>query len=258
VANGIALEVMQRGREKGYALVFLHYFGGSSRSWSAVVDRLQAEYRCIAPDLRGFGQSDAPDTGYALSDYADDVAHLICRLDLAHYALVGHSMGGKVALALAARHPPGLEALVLVAPSPPTPEPIEQAERERLIASHGDHAAARDSARRITTLPPDDAMLDLVADDAVRTSRQAWLAWLECGSLEDISSVMSDVAGPVLVVAGGSDLQIPAELLEREVVRPIAGARMVCVPDAGHLLPIEAPTAVAGLIRAQAAILQTF
>ncbi|MBA3345445.1 MAG: alpha/beta fold hydrolase [Gemmatimonadales bacterium] len=251
-ANGIALEVIDRGSEEGFALVFLHYFGGSSRAWSGVIDRLQAEYRCIAPDLRGFGRSDAPGTGYAIGDYADDAADLIRGFDLARYALVGHSMGGKVALALAARLPRGLEALVLLAPSPPTPEPIGEAERRRLIASHGDRAAARDSARKITALPLDDVMLDLVADDAVRSSRQAWLAWLEIGSREDISPMMSGVAVPVLVVAGASDPHLPAELLEREVVQPVANARMVRVPDAGHLLPIEAPAAVARLIRAQA------
>lgn len=249
VANGVALEVVHRGREEVFALIFLHYFGGSSRAWSAVIDQLQGEYRCIAPDLRGFGRSEAPDRGYAVSDYADDVADLIHRLNPARYALVGHSMGGKVALALAARRPPGIEALVLLAPSPPIPEPIAEAERARLIASHGNRAAACDSARKLTALPLDDATLDLVVDDAVRSSRPAWLGWLECGSREDISPMMFRVAVPVLVVAGDSDPHLPAELLEREVVRRLDTAGIARVPQAGHLLPIEAPLAVASLIR---------
>lgn len=247
--NGIALEVIDRGRREGLALVLLHYFGGSSRAWSAVIAALQAEHRCIAPDLRGFGRSGAPDTGYGVSDYADDVADLAGRLELERYALVGHSMGGKIALALAARQPAALEALILVAPSPPTPEPIGEAERIRLVASHGDRAAARESAGEITAGPLDDRTLDLVADDAVASSRLAWRAWVECGSREDISCRMSDVTIPVLVVAGTSDPHLPADLLEREVVRPITGARMVLVPAAGHLLPIETPMAIANLIR---------
>ena len=241
--------MIRRGREEGFALIFLHYFGGSSRAWSGVIDQLQGEHRCIAPDLRGFGQSDAPAKGYAVSDYADDVAALIHELDLARYALVGHSMGGKVALALAARHPPGLEALVLLAPSPPTPEPIAETERARLIASHGDRAAAEDSARKITALPLSDVTLRMVVEDAVRSSRAAWLAWLECGSQEDISPMMSAVAVPTLVIAGASDPHLAAELLEREVFRPLARAGLITLPDVGHLLPIEAPAAVAQLIR---------
>ncbi len=258
VANGIALEVAHRGREEDFALIFLHYFGGSSRAWSAVIDRLQSEYRCIAPDLRGFGRSDAPVSGYAVSDNADDVADLVQGLNLRRYALVGHSMGGKVGLALAARHPPGLEALVLLAPSPPTPEPMEEADRGRLIASHGSRAAARDSVRKITAVPLEDATIDLVVDDAVRSSRRAWIAWLECGSREDISPIMFRVAVPVLVVAGASDPHLPAELLEREVVRRLDTAGSVRVLQAGHLLPIEAPTGVAGLIRAHAGVAQAF
>src|SRR3954469_3094878 len=94
-------------------LVFLHYFAGSSRAWAPVIDRLADDHRCIAPDLRGFGTADAPATGYAVNDYANDVAALIGALDIGRHVLVGHSMGGKIALALAARRPPGLEALVL-------------------------------------------------------------------------------------------------------------------------------------------------
>ncbi|MBA3659529.1 MAG: alpha/beta hydrolase, partial [Gemmatimonadales bacterium] len=131
VANGNVTEVVHRGPQRGPALVFLHYFGGSSREWAGVMDQLDGEHRCIAPDLRGFGQSGAPETGYTVRDYADDVAALVERFELTRFHLVGHSMGGKVALAFAARRPPGLEGVVLLAPSPPTPEPIGAAERAR-------------------------------------------------------------------------------------------------------------------------------
>src|SRR5215210_602562 len=169
--------VVDRGRGDR-TLVFLHYFAGSSRAWGPVIDRLAADHRCIAPDLRGFGDSDGPATGYAVNDYADDVAALIGSLDLGRYGLVGHSMGGKIALALAARQPPGLEALVLIAPSPPTPEPIPDDVRAHLLASHGDRAAAENTARAIMMAGPGTPAFTQVVEDNLRTKPLAWRAWL--------------------------------------------------------------------------------
>ncbi len=84
----------------------------------------------------------------------------------------------------------------------------------------------------------------------MRSSRPAWRAWLERGSREDISALMPKVTMPVLVVAGAADQVLPAGLLEREVMRRIAGARLAVVPgNVGHLLPLEAPQATAELIR---------
>jgi len=246
--NGAALAVRTEGAGD-LALVFLHYFGGSSRAWSGVIGQLATEYRCIAPDLRGFGDSDAPATGYTVRDSAADVAALVHALALTRYVLVGHSMGGKIALAVAARQTPGLHSLVLIAPSPPTPEPMPEGERERLLAAYGDRAAAEETARKITvralTAP---ARAEIVAD-TLRSSRAAWVSWLERGSREDITALMPNVAVPVLVVASNSDPVLPARLLEREVVRRIAGARIMALSGVGHLMPIEAPEAIASVIR---------
>jgi 3-oxoadipate enol-lactonase len=246
--NGAALAVRTEGAGD-LALVFLHYFGGSSRAWSGVVGRLVAEYRCVAPDLRGFGDSEAPATGYTIRDSADDIAALVHALALTRYVLVGHSMGGKIALAFAARRPPGLRSLVLIAPSPPTPEPMPESEREHLLASYGARAAAEETARKITaralTAP---ARAEIVAD-TLRSSRPAWVSWLERGSREDITALMPSVSVPLLVVASDSDPVLPARLLEREIVRRIIGARIAVLENVGHLMPIEAPEAIAAMIR---------
>ena len=115
--------------------MFLHHFGGSSRAWSEVINQLGDDYHCVAPDLRGFGDSDAPAANYSIKDYADDVAGLVEVLKLKRYVLIGHSMGGKIALYYAAQKPSGLELLVLLAPSPPVPEPMDEAERRRLLTT---------------------------------------------------------------------------------------------------------------------------
>ena len=97
------------------ALVFLHYWGGSRRTWSGVVEQLSDRFRCIAVDLRGWGKSDRHNEDYNLFTQADDVEGVIEELNLMDFVFVGHSMGGKIAQILAGRRPVGLPAVVLVA-----------------------------------------------------------------------------------------------------------------------------------------------
>jgi pimeloyl-ACP methyl ester carboxylesterase len=139
------------------ALVFLHYFAGSLRAWAHVSGRLANTYRCLRLDLPGFGRS-PPLPPYSVQAVAQLVAGLIADLRLESYVLVGHSMGGKLALACAAESPPGLAGLVLVAPSPPSPEPMDESERNRLLATYGDRASAERTLRTITrrSLPAED------------------------------------------------------------------------------------------------------
>lgn len=252
-ADGISLNISARGRNNlevnRPSLIFLHYFGGSARSWTEVIDRLAAEYHCLAPDLRGFGTSDAPTNGYALNDYADDIAALIEAANIESYVLVGHSMGGKIALTLAVRQPAKLRSLVLLATSPPTPEPIPEDERARLLTAHGSRTAAEETLRKITAHPVPEPVFERCIEDALRCSLPAWRAWLEHGSREDISADVTRINVPTLIVAGEMDEPLTAELLQREVVRRINGARITTLPGVRHLLPLENPAALVALIR---------
>jgi pimeloyl-ACP methyl ester carboxylesterase len=116
------LEICAEERGEGSpALVFIHYWGGSRRTWSAVIERLRHRFRCIAVDLRGWGKSGRQADDYSLFAQADDVKGVIEALKVKDFVLVGHSMGGKIAQILAGQRPEGLRAVVPVAPAPPTP-----------------------------------------------------------------------------------------------------------------------------------------
>ncbi len=242
------MNVVERGAGES-ALIFLHYFGGSGRTWDTVIERLAPTHHCLAPDLRGFGQSASLSGGYSVSDYADDILELIQSRRLTRFKLVGHSMGGKIALAVAARQPRGLESLVLVAPSPPTPEPTEDDERARLIRTHPSREAALETLGKITAFPLPAPLLAQAVADNLRAAPAAWNAWLESGSREDISAQMATVAVPALVLSGESDPVIPRALLERELLPRLAAAHLSILPDTGHLLPLEVPDAVADAVR---------
>ena len=229
----------------GPVWVLLHYFGGSARSWDPLVAALDG--RCVAPDLRGFGDA-APGGAMRVADYADDVAALLPEGCI----LVGHSMGGKVAMAVAARLPPGLRGLVLVAPSPPGPEPMEDGARAKLRAAWGDPAAARDVAHGISR-HRDGPAFDRIVTDHLRASRAGWLAWLDGGSREDLRALARQIQAPVLVVAGADDASLGPAVQARDTLPLLPGAAMQVVADSRHLVPLDQPAALAAMMQAWAA-----
>lgn len=209
--NGISLNVSEQGSGP-LTLVFLHYFGGSSLEWQLVMNKLSSQYHCLAIDLRGHGDSEAPATGYSVSDMADDISCLLRTLDVHEYILIGHSMSGKVALALAARQPGKLHSLVLVSPSPPAPEPISDADRQDMLMTHGQRSAAEQTFEKITAKPLSEEIKEQIIADNLRTSEAAWNAWLTLGSKEDISAQMNTVVVPMSIIVGTADEAIKPDV----------------------------------------------
>ena len=248
ISNGIELHVEQLGAGAP-ALVFLHYWGGSARTWRHVVEALASNYRTVAIDQRGWGRSAAPAQGYALADMAADAQAVIAALDLERYILVGHSMGGKVAQLVASRRPRGLIGLALIAPAPPSalhlPLDVRQGmvhaydTRESIIATLGQVLAPNGL---------DAADLDMVIADSLAGAAAAKAAWPLSASQEDITPALAHIAVPTMIVTGACDRVDPPDVLRRQLLAHIPQARFHVLAKAGHLLPLEVPGAVASLI----------
>lgn len=238
--NGVQLNVLEQGSGP-LTLIFLHYFGGSALEWQAVVNQLAGQYRCLAVDLRGHGDSEAPATGYAVDDMADDIADLVATLTIQDFVLIGHSMSGKVALALAARQPTGLQSLILISPSPPVPEPIPDDERQKLLRGHGQRSAAEQTLKNITAATVSKSVREQIINDDLRTSKLAWDAWLLAGSKEIISDRMVSITIPVHIVVGLEDRALPPDVQPRLVIPYLKTATFDTIKGAGHLLPWEVP-----------------
>ncbi|GAB3501670.1 alpha/beta hydrolase [Spirosoma knui] len=250
--NGIPLNVLESGSGP-VTLVFLHYFGGSALEWQHVTADLSRYYRCLAVDLRGFGDSQ-PEGGFpahttfSVDDMADDVTAIISQFNVTRYVLVGHSMSGKVALALAARQPSGLQSLILVSPSPPVPEPIPDDERQKLIATYGQRPGAEETLKNITEAQVSKAVREQIIADDLRTAKPAWMAWLTAGSLEDISERMAGIDVPVHIIVGSEDRALPPDVQHELVLPYLKTATVTVVPKAGHLLPWETPDKLVAFI----------
>jgi pimeloyl-ACP methyl ester carboxylesterase len=138
--------------------MFVHFWGGSARTWSAVASQLSTNFRCIAHNQRSCGQSDAPEQGYSIRDLALDAKHIVEALHLRRYVLVGHSMGGRVAQFLASQRPPGLVGLVLVAPAPPTPQNIPEPAKQAQLHAYDSRENALQALAFLTAYPPCDML----------------------------------------------------------------------------------------------------
>jgi len=102
---------------------------------------------------------------------------------------------------------------------------------------------------KITARPLPPALAALTADDMLRSSPAAWAAWLEHGSREDITAAVDGLGTTTLVVTGVEDRVISPDVQASETLPRLRNGRLVTVTGTGHLLPLEAPEAMADLIR---------
>ena len=234
--------------EKGtgdLALIFLHYWGGSARTWDPVIACLPASVRSVALNQRGWGGSVASDGLYDLEALADDVLAVTEALSIRRFVVVGHSMGGKVAQILAGRRPAALEGLVLVAPAPPTPMQVPEEVRAGMLASYQSREGVLQALGVLAGSPLPHALHEQVIGDTLRGEAGAKRAWPGRGMAQDVSAGLEGVTLPVDVLIGGHD-QIEREAVLRPALsRLLPQATFAIVPEVGHLLPLEAPEAIA-------------
>ena len=234
----------------------LHALGGSARSFDLVRARLPG-VETVALDLPGFGGAVDADR-FAVADMAAGVIAAVAERGAERWMLVGHSMGGKVAAAVARAAADGdapawLAGLVLLAASPPAPEPMSERRRADMLGwvaagPIGDRdARAFVDANTAQALPV--AVGATAAADVRRSSRRAWAAWLDHGSREDWRARIGVLPYPALIVAGAEDGDLGEDAQRRLNAPHYADARVEVVAGAAHLLPLEAPDAVAALIR---------
>lgn len=237
----------------GLPLLLLHAFPLDHEQWSRQTP-LAESLRVIAPDLRGFGSS-AGAGPESIAQLADDAIALLDALHVAGPAVVcGVSMGGYVAQHVAARHPGRVAALVLVDTKLEADTPEARAGRADLagkVGRLGQSILADAMLPRLLAAPRSDAdeatlarhvenqalLRSLITRQRVPTI-QAALAAL--GDRPDMTEAMRHVGVPTLLVVGAEDQITPPACLEAaEAIIP--NAKLLIVPAAGHLVPLEAP-----------------
>lgn len=238
-------------------LFFVHALGSSAREWDKVIESLGPHFTTVALDLPGFGDT-AADDRTDVDVMVEWLSAEVRKRAPDAWMVVGHSMGGKLATLLARRMELGevglssLAGIVLVAASPPSPEPMNEERREEMMGWFSDGIASREQAgtfvdaNTASRLP--DTLRELAIADVRRSSRKAWLAWLERGSREDWSWLGQKLRTPTLIVAGAEDGDL-GEAPQRSINATLYEAATVeIIADAAHFIPYEQPERLAALI----------
>lgn len=234
----------------GRPVLLVHGNFASRRWWSEQLDDPASGLDLIAPDLPGFGRSDPlPDTlpeAAWVAAWADALAGLLDALGIEHAGVVGHSLGGAVAQALAIRHPRRVDALLLVDSAPPGGFPTPEAHYPVLEAMKTDRSLLHASLAAIspTRVPP---YFDDLVDDAMAMHPRSFQGNARALAAVDLSAETGAVTVPVTVLHGAKDALVSRAVADA-TVDAYANARFVAWPDVGHSPPLEAPDAFRGLL----------
>lgn len=232
----------------GPALVLLHSGVCDRRMWDAQWPVLvDAGFRVVRCDFRGFGQTPPADRPYS---NADDVLKLLDSLGIERAALVGASYGGQVALEVAALRPELVERLVLVCSALPGHEPSDEleqlGEREDALLDAGDVAGAVELMVDTWLGPDADESARAAVREMQRLAFDVQLAADDVDSPE-VEVDLTAVRAPCLAFSGRHDLADFREIAAR-MPAILPDARHVELPWAGHLPSLERPSEFTGLL----------
>ena len=233
----------------GDAVVFLHGFPHHRALWASQVAALVDRARCIAPDLRGFGESSVH-TPYSVDQYADDLAALLDSLRIERAVVCGLSMGGYVALAFWRRHRARVRALILMDTRAGNDSAEGRERRDQMIAlarQRGSEAVADAMITGMVGKRTREKCPEVV-DDVHRMLESAPVDGV-VGALEalrdrpDSTATLATIDVPTLIVVGEDDVLTPpgeAMLLHAG----IRGSTLEVIAGAGHVANVERPAAV--------------
>jgi len=251
LVRGIATAVDIQG--DGPGILFVHGFPLDRTMWRHVAAPLTG-WRRIAPDLRGLGLSDAPADGYSMEEYADDLAALLDVLAIDKAVICGLSMGGYVTFEFFRRHKDRVRALILSntrAEGDTREGKASRDEMAQLIQRDGATAAVEQLLPKLLSPSSQATMPQLV--EHIRTMGISSPAAGLIGALyamrdrSDACELLATVDVPTLVIAGSDDRLIPADRSKR-IAELVPDAQYTVIPDAGHLAPMEQPTATSRVI----------
>lgn len=231
---------------EGRPVVLLHGWGTSAESLGAVAKVLEDRFRVYALDLPGFGWTPSPATAWGTWEYASYVASFMDRVSIPVASVVGHSFGGRIALALAARWPDRVRDLVLVAGAGIRPK------RGPLYRMK---VGAAKLVKRLFSLPMWGRLGERVVAELYR--RIGSRDYRNAGPLratlvkvvgEDLRSILSSVRAPTLIIWGDRDQEVPFSSMQI-MARGIAGSRLEVLEGAGHFPFADRPDRFGRLVR---------
>jgi pimeloyl-ACP methyl ester carboxylesterase len=260
---GGAMQVLERGSRTAPPIVLIHCFTCAIDWWDGMIPRLERNHRVIAVDLRGYGGSEKPSSGYSMEDQASFVAEGLSRLGVRGATVVGHSLGGTVATALSEDFPRLVRRLAIIDQAP-----------DESYASDGLPITAKLSfvpvlGQALWQITPDFAIKDGLGaafapgydvpdrfvDDFNRMTYTSYSSDTEEGDYSDAAPLDRRIARagtPLLAIFGAED-QIYDSKEALAAYANVPGAQTELIAGAGHSPNVEKPAETAALVLGLAA-----
>ena len=267
-ANGLRFHYREWGDTRTrHAVILLHGYAETSEAWSDTAQDLAREFRVIAIDQRGHGQSDrATDRDYTRATQMEDLEAIIESLGLRSVTLIGHSMGGANAICYAAEHPEMTTALVVIETAPEVLRSGIETIR-RLLATGATFASLEDAIESFREFFP------YATTEQIERRVRASLTVNDDGAyvwdfdpifrdptsrppdpdpgqrrLSDLWDCADRVQCPTMIVRGSETDMLTPEAIQR-LHRRVSGSRVSLIEDAGHSVPTDQPAALSLNIR---------
>ncbi|EYF05816.1 alpha/beta fold hydrolase [Chondromyces apiculatus] len=251
VRDGVELSYRSLG-DGPEAVVLVHGWMVSGAVYDDLVEAFaevpSGRYKLVIPDLRGTGRSSKPEGGYTLAAFVDDVLAVADAAGVHSFAVVGHSMGGQIALGLAAKAPERVRGALLLCPVPPSGMGLPDQARALFRGSgQNQHAQGTilDMACKELSEPARARLLEDAGTIPASCIAEVFDAW----TAGDFVDQLGGIRAPTLVV-GTEDPFLPPELLRREIVARVPKADLAYLEGAGHYVQVERPRETAAVLRA--------
>jgi 3-oxoadipate enol-lactonase len=231
----------------GDLLLFMHGIGGNKRNWHDNLPEFAKHFHAVAWDARGYGESDDYEGPLTFSQYADDVVRVLDYFKAPKAHIVGLSMGGRIAMDLAARYPDRILTLSLCDTHPGFVHFSEEKKREfirlrkePLVNGGEPKDIAVPVAKTLIGPNASKEAFDKLVDSMSRLHKESYIKSIEATVMTDNMAKLGDIRVPTHVVVGGADRLTTPEMA-RELTAKIPGAKLTIIDDAGHLANIEKP-----------------
>lgn len=263
--GGFRVHYVEEGPPDGQAVVLLHGLAASSATWNPVIAALHDTYHVIAPDLLGFGYSQrSSEPIYTLRRRAQNLAALLDHLGVERATVVGHSLGGAVALQFACSYPVRVARLVLVdavagydgkgrTPSPVAGEVLRRTPLGKIVLAQTFYDDARvrkilGSAYYNPAQVTPEVLENYRGPRRVRGSAESFLALTATRPDDDLPGCVPQIAAPALIVWGRQDRLVKPADAER-LHADLPDSRLAWIEECGHVPQEEHPAEFIRVLR---------
>lgn len=251
LSTGVRLAYVEQGPREGMPVILLHGLSDSHHSYDLVRPLLPGRWRVFAVTMRGHGLSDKPETGYAMRDFARDVAAFMDAVGLERAVLVGHSMSSAITLQTAADYPERVSGVVLIGAfahfETPAMHELHSAVFDFGESCGGEFALAFQESTLANMIP--QSFLDTAVAESMRVPGYAWR-----GAVQGLIEFEPCVAArrchaPAVILWGDKDAYCPRSD-QNDLRAALRTSRLFTLPNVGHAIHWEKPADTAALLRA--------